>query len=92
MDLDYRDVGEIRCLRSLSSAVCLLFFLISLFKKIRFHNYASSPFVERMVNTGHSIMMDICSDNPSRHPRISGGGLNDTYIFHQLHFHWYAYP
>ena len=45
-----------------------------------------------MVNTGHSIMMDICSDNPSRHPRISGGGLNDTYIFHQLHFHWYAYP
>ena len=26
VDLDYRDVGEIRCLRSLSSAVCLLFF------------------------------------------------------------------
>ena len=42
------------------------------------------------LNTGHSIMVDICSDNPSRHPRISGGGLNDTYIFHQLHFHWYV--
>jgi carbonic anhydrase len=21
-------------------------------------------------------------------PRITGGGLNGTYIFHQLHLHW----
>jgi hypothetical protein len=32
-------------------------------------------------------MIDIC-DVGSRHPKISGGGLNGSYIFHQLHFHW----
>jgi carbonic anhydrase len=57
------------------------------FGKLTLHNYAASPLAERMVNTGHSIMIDIC-DVGSRHPKISGGGLNGSYIFHQLHFHW----
>ena len=28
--------------------------------EISFHNYASSPLAQRMVNTGHSVMIDIC--------------------------------
>ena len=55
--------------------------------EISFQNYASSPFAQRITNTGHSVMIDVC-DTPNRMPRISGGELNDTYIFHQLHFHW----
>ena len=54
---------------------------------LTFQYYASSPLLQRIVNTGHSIMMDSC-DIGDRQPKISGSGLNGTYVFHQMHFHW----
>lgn len=39
-----------------------------------------------MINTGTSAM--IMLPNRNRKPYISGGPLNDKYIFEQLHFHW----
>ena len=54
---------------------------------LTFQYYASSPLLQRIVNTGHSIMMDSC-DIEDRLPKISGSGLNGTYVFHQMHFHW----
>lgn len=54
---------------------------------LTFRYYASSPMLQRIVNTGHSIMMDVC-DIGDRQPKISGSGLNGTYVFYQMHFHW----
>ena len=39
-----------------------------------------------MINTGTSAM--IMLPNRNRKPYITGGPLNDKYIFEQLHFHW----
>ncbi|XP_043525022.1 carbonic anhydrase 2-like [Frieseomelitta varia] len=38
-----------------------------------------------MTNNGHTVMIQSFDSNV---PSISGGPINSTYVFQQLHFHW----
>ncbi|TRY79582.1 hypothetical protein TCAL_08940 [Tigriopus californicus] len=56
---------------------------------LSFDNYASSPVVMRLTNTGHGLRLDLGQcDCDSRIPTISGAHLNGTFRFYQAHFHW----
>ena len=52
-----------------------------------FQNYDKSILKSSLENNGHAIML---KPFPSQNypPKISGGGLDGTYEFAQLHFHW----
>lgn len=54
-----------------------------------FDNYASSPPMMRLTNTGYGLRLDIghCHCD-SRIPTLSQGNLNGTFRFYQAHFHW----
>ena len=54
---------------------------------IVFQNYDKSISKSSLENNGHAIML---KPFPSQNypPKISGGGLDGTYEFAQLHFHW----
>nr|XP_031829423.1 carbonic anhydrase 13-like [Nomia melanderi] len=47
-----------------------------------------SPHPAYMTNNGHTVMILPTDPDPDSLPTISGGPLNDTYVFQQLHFHW----
>ncbi|KZS12235.1 Carbonic anhydrase-related protein 10 [Daphnia magna] len=58
------------------------------FPSIKFHNYGLIDNLE-FVNNGHSAAANLPKDFPKdKTPGISGGGLNDTYAFVQIHMHW----
>lgn len=42
----------------------------------------------KIENSGHSVQMSFV--NPAEAPTISGGPLESTYKFAQLHFHWHS--
>jgi len=52
---------------------------------LKFTNYKSTPKSVTMENNGHSVKIEFSKDVQ---PSISGGGLNGTYNFDSLHFHW----
>ncbi|XP_043793879.1 carbonic anhydrase 2-like isoform X1 [Apis laboriosa] len=54
------------------------------FPKLQFSDTENSH-VAYMINNGHTVM--IRSFDPDL-PTISGGPINNTYVFQQLHFHW----
>ena len=42
-----------------------------------------------LANNGHTLLLSLPKKYPTdQTPAISGGGLNGTYNFVQLHFHW----
>ncbi|XP_076758961.1 carbonic anhydrase 1 [Xylocopa sonorina] len=47
-----------------------------------------NPHKSSIMNNGHTVMIrNLDSDTPA----VSGGPLNDTYYFLQMHFHWGQY-
>ncbi|KZC05968.1 Carbonic anhydrase 2, partial [Dufourea novaeangliae] len=54
------------------------------FPALEFSNI-QRPHTAYMTNNGHTVMI---ASKDSDIPTISGGPLNDTYVFQQLHFHW----
>lgn len=54
------------------------------FSKFVFHNYDEVLKNPKIINNGHSIQIN----SESRKYKVSGGGLNGTYVFEQMHFHW----
>ncbi|CAH4031547.1 putative carbonic anhydrase 3 [Pieris brassicae] len=38
-----------------------------------------------VTNNGHTVLIEV-ENEP--HPRVSGGPLDGTYVFSQMHFHW----
>eukprot|EP00095_Tigriopus_kingsejongensis_P008580 maker-scaffold167_size293163-snap-gene-1.22 protein:Tk08580 transcript:maker-scaffold167_size293163-snap-gene-1.22-mRNA-1 annotation:"glycosyl-phosphatidylinositol-linked carbonic anhydrase" len=63
--------------------------VVSQMELMEFTNYASSPAVMRLTNTGREVKIDIGGCHPdARIPKISRGNLNGTYVFYQAHFHW----
>ncbi len=50
-------------------------------------NYELDPWLIKLKNDGHGLKAELQS-KPGEEPAISGGGLNGTYRFLQLHFHW----
>ncbi|OAD53952.1 Carbonic anhydrase [Eufriesea mexicana] len=54
------------------------------FTQLEFSNVNNSH-TAYMTNNGHTVMIQSFDPNA---PLISGGPINDTYVFQQLHFHW----
>ena len=54
---------------------------------IHFSNYDEKLIKTELSNNGHTAKLSLKS-NSAVVPEISGGGLNGTYHFAQLHFHW----
>ncbi|XP_076240391.1 carbonic anhydrase 2 [Calliopsis andreniformis] len=54
------------------------------FPTLKFSNIQNSH-TAFMKNNGHTVMIQSTDSNL---PTISGGPINDTYVFQQLHFHW----
>ena len=50
-----------------------------------FDNYGTKLVGAKLNNNGHTVQLDSPSSFTAQ---ISGGGLNGTYQFAQLHFHW----
>ncbi|KYM99677.1 Carbonic anhydrase 1 [Cyphomyrmex costatus] len=44
-----------------------------------------NPYQSYVTNTGHTVML---KTNESKAATLSGGPLQDNYVFEQLHFHW----
>ncbi|XP_076631914.1 carbonic anhydrase 2 [Colletes latitarsis] len=44
-----------------------------------------NPHKANLTNNGHTVMIQSVD---TELPTISGGPINDTYIFQQMHFHW----
>lgn len=57
------------------------------FHKFEFKNYDVSLRGTTFVNTGHSVQVIIPED---KQIEVSGGGLPGTYIFEQMHWHWWS--
>lgn len=53
--------------------------------KLEFKNFESTPKSTSLKNNGHTVMFTI---DAAEKPQVSGGPLNGTYQFTQLHFHW----
>ncbi|XP_053999315.1 carbonic anhydrase 7-like [Hylaeus anthracinus] len=54
------------------------------FPPVEFSN-VQSPHKANMTNNGHTVMIQIVDTDV---PTVSGGPLNGSYVFQQLHFHW----
>ncbi|XP_017777383.1 PREDICTED: putative carbonic anhydrase 3 [Nicrophorus vespilloides] len=46
----------------------------------------SSDYETVLMNNGHSVVVNLVDDNAK--PIMKGGGLNDSYTLHHIHFHW----
>ncbi|XP_046637179.1 carbonic anhydrase 2-like [Daphnia pulicaria] len=58
------------------------------FPEFKFHGYEVLLRME-IRNNGHSVeLKPALSEATTFLPYITGGGLNNAYIFHSLHFHW----
>nr|XP_033322429.1 carbonic anhydrase 1-like [Megalopta genalis] len=57
------------------------------FPPLRFSN-VQDPHPAYMTNNGHTVMIRSTDSDSKNVPTASGGPLNDTYVFQQLHFHW----
>jgi len=55
---------------------------------LTFTNY-DIVFPQTITNNGHTVVLQLQSNERNdAFPSISDGGLNGTFIFQQLHFHW----
>lgn len=57
---------------------------VATYPPLEFSNI-QSPHKANMTNNGHTVMINSMDSDM---PMVSGGPLNDTYVFQQLHFHW----
>lgn len=55
---------------------------------LKFVNYAISPKKLLVINTGFTLALEVETEYESQLPRVSGGGLNGSYMFQKLWFHW----
>lgn len=56
------------------------------FETLQYHGYCEINRIATIENTGYSAMIKFSGG--SKRPFISGGPLNQRYLFEQLHFHW----
>ncbi|EFX88011.1 alpha-carbonic anhydrase [Daphnia pulex] len=62
--------------------------VLASFPNFVFHNYGHINNMT-MVNNGHTVTINLPEDYPKhKMPHITGGGLNGTYNFAQMHMHW----
>ena len=57
---------------------------LATFPRLQFSKI-QNPLRSYMTNNGHTVMIQTFDTEV---PTISGGPINDTYAFQQLHFHW----
>ena len=58
---------------------------------MNYENYGISPANMRIRNSGSHLELDIDEEqlcDEDKMPKISGGGLNGTFVFHKAVFHW----
>jgi len=53
---------------------------------LKFENYDAKFETMEISTNGHTVVFRYVGEK--KKPEISGGGLNDVYIFDSLHFHW----
>ena len=63
--------------------------VLTSYPPFKFDHYDTAIPSMTLTNTGHTLLLSL----PKKHstdqiPAISGGGLNGTFNFVQLHFHW----
>lgn len=56
------------------------------FDELKLLRFDERPISGDLVNNGHTVILHLTYEDEE--PTISGGPLNGTFVFAQLHFHW----